>query len=183
MRSVFAIFGSPRAQSFSAELHQAFLAPIRQAGFSVTEFHPCRENFSACTGCGICANAACVYNDAVSRAYEGIANCSLVSVSAPVYFSSLPAQLKAAIDRCQYLWERRTEMPRKHGFFISAAGSSYATAFTGSLLTMKHFFKTINASFTEDDFILLSNSDSIAKLPEALLIKAEKLGKRYASFI
>lgn len=183
MTDVFAIYGSPREKSFSTAIQRAFISPFEAEGLAVTELRICDEAFSSCTGCGKCAEEDCIFSDSVTKIYSDLMSCALLTVSAPVYFSGLPARLKALIDRCQYIWERREEPIAKKGFFISAAGSAYKTVFDGSMLTIKHFFNTLKADFNEKDFILLTETDRLKEISVDMLLHAERLGEKYCSAI
>lgn len=180
---VVAIYGSPRKGSSSSELHDAFLKPIMDAGIQVKIFHTVRSRFSPCTGCGQCAGGPCMYTDDVTALYRDLMNCSMLSVSSPVYFSGLPGGLKSVVDRCQFIWERRDEVRPKSAFFISTAGSSYKTVFTGSLVNMKHFFNTLKASWDEKDSLLVPSMDSLIRPSHENMAFAAEQGRKYAEML
>lgn len=141
-----------------------------------------------CTACSYCADKdECIFNDSMNEIYKLIEECSLISISSPVYFSSLPGQLKNLIDRTQVLWEKdmRGEYhpQKKAGMFISTGGADYATMFTPSQIIIKHFFNTLKAVYKEDDFILLKNTGNLGLLPDSAGLIAEKTGARIKSEI
>lgn len=55
-----------------------------------------------CKGCGYCdEKAECVIDDGMTSLYPVVDNSDLLVFVTPVYFASMPAQLKAFIDRFQ----------------------------------------------------------------------------------
>jgi len=98
----------------------------------------------------------------MSRLYNEIENAASISVSAPLYFSSIPGTLKNFIDRCQTLWEIRERgrifVPKK-GFVIISAGSLSGKMPDHALAVVKHFFNTINCSLNSADVIFIDNTD------------------------
>ena len=119
----------------------------------------------------------------MAAVYEMLMSCSLVTVSSPVYFSGIPSPLKAFIDRCQFIWERRESAKTKAAFFIAASGSAYTGVFDGLRITIRHFFNTLNASFDENEFIFFKGSDSMCNIPDEMLQKAEDIGISYLTFL
>jgi multimeric flavodoxin WrbA len=111
-------------------------------------------------------------------------------VSSPVFFMGLPAQLKAAIDRCQAIWVRkyllRRRMPApesRHAYFIHVGGMKKEKVFDGGLATIAPFFATLDYKFS--DRLLLNDIDAMGAVgahPNALK-EAARLGRRIISKI
>jgi multimeric flavodoxin WrbA len=97
-------------------------------------------------------------------------------VSSPVFFMGLPAQLKAAIDRCQAIWVRkyllRRRMPApesRRAYFIHVGGMKKEKVFEGGLATIAPFFATLDYKFA--DRLLLNDIDAMGDIdthPNAL---------------
>ena len=69
-----------------------------------------------CTGCNACRDTGrCILPDspAVTALHECVRAAPALFVFAPVYFYHLPAQLKAFVDRAQYLWQGAAPTPRE----------------------------------------------------------------------
>lgn len=140
--------GSPRLRGNCAHLAARVVAPaLAGAGESLaTEVRELtRFRVAPCLGCGACEHTGvCVlargeHADAGEGAAPGFAELlawldsldALVLV-APVYFAGPPAQLKAALDRMQFLWARRyllgawpklsTEARRPCGLVVVGSG-------------------------------------------------------------
>jgi FMN-dependent NADH-azoreductase len=111
-------------------------------------------------------------------------------VASPIYFMGVTAQVKAMIDRCQALWVIKyilklpvglnKDLPRK-GAFISAGATEYGNLFTGSIVTMKSWYKTLDIEYTADILVPgVDSYDSLACQP-ATLAQAFSLGQQLAS--
>jgi len=163
---LLAIHGSPRKRGFSSTLHSEFIRQFTSAGTEITEIHVYDKNILPCTACGTCRSEFyCPVKDDMEKIYGIIRQADVISISTPLYFSSVPSQLKVLIDRCQIFWEQKNHNPgnlpcRKQGVLFCTAGADYTSMFSGVLQLVRHFFNTINAGFTEQDCILLPGTDS-----------------------
>lgn len=183
---LLAIHGSPRKSGFSSTLHGEFIKQLKAAGADVEELHVYDKIILPCTACGYCKNFfSCPVNDDMKTIYPLIREADVISVSAPLYFSSVPSQLKALIDRCQVFWEEKNHStgkthPLKKGALICTAGAEYNNMFSGVMLMMKHFFNTVNAGFTENNALLLPGLDSAdpEKISLEIIHTAVKLSER-----
>ncbi|MDR3238186.1 MAG: flavodoxin family protein [Spirochaetia bacterium] len=181
---VFSLYGSPRSEGFSSSIHDALLAPLKETGLRIMEFNPYFSGVLPCTACSFCkSNERCVNDDGMNALYETLMTCSLVTVSSPVYFSGLSSPLKAFIDRCQFIWERKGLVKPKAAFFMAAAGSAYEGTFDGLRIGIRHFFNTLNASFDEKEFIFLKGSDEMDGTPKEALRTAGAIGKKYRAML
>ena len=176
---VLSIYGSPQRSGFSSTLHDMLLMPFREAEVDIAVFNSHENKVLPCDACLFCnENNKCSHDD-MSVLYQRLFSCSILTVSTPIYFSGVVSTLKAVIDRCQFLWHHKEAVKPKHALFIAAAGSDYSTVFQGALITIKHFFKTINASFDEEDFIFIKDTDKMKRLPDEILERARNIGEKY----
>ncbi|MEW6027583.1 MAG: flavodoxin family protein [Planctomycetota bacterium] len=141
---------------------------------------PCQE-YNACLKTG-----NCVIQDEMNTLYEQLLKADIVALAAPVFFYNVPAQVKIIIDRCQALWARKyilKETPKhsgRKGFFISAGGTKGENLFTGTVLTVRYFFKAINVDYSGE--LLYKQIDAkgaIRKHPTALK-EAFEAGRKLA---
>lgn len=96
------IFASPRRHGFTGELLDSFLGEYAADGI---EFFDAYELAAKpCTGCGVCARTGeCVYRD-LDRLFDKIRECDNIVFATPVYNFSVPAPLKAILDRFQVFY-------------------------------------------------------------------------------
>lgn len=183
---LLAIHGSPRKSGFSSTLHREFINQFITAGAAVKEIHVYDKKISPCIACGMCREKfKCPVNDDMNELYPLIRQADVISISTPLYFSSVPSQLKALIDRCQVFWEEKNQSAdkdytRKQGVLLCSAGAEYSNMFSGIILMMRHFFNTINAEFTENEAILMPGLDSVnsEKISLEIIDAAVRLSER-----
>jgi hypothetical protein len=99
----------------------------------------------------------------------------------------IPAQLKAAVDRCQAIWVRkyvlRRRMPSldaRRALFMQIGGMKKENVFEGGLITIRAFFATLDYAFFEK--LLFNDIDAkgaVTSHPTALA-EARRLGKAIA---
>lgn len=141
-----------------------------------------------CTGCGFCADrVSCIFNDDMTAAYRSLVDADIVSISSPLYFSSLTGSLKCFIDRCQVFWElqKRSREPqkKKYGFFISVGGGDYPRMFEPSITVVRHYFNTLGCVFNEEDYLMYGRLDKGDQVPQDLIDNAVAAGQRFINSV
>jgi len=122
-----------------------------------------RLDIKPCKACNKCAdNFTCVYKDDAPALIKQAGEADFVIVAAPVYFTGVPAPLKAFIDRNQSQWEKymgpesRVQSPEgktqptthnpqpKTGIIILTAGHNKAKYFRPAESEIQSFFAVNN---------------------------------------
>jgi hypothetical protein len=101
MKKVFALNGSPRPNSNSGILLDAFLKGAMHNDAEIVS-HKVRDlNISDCTGCLRCnlIKRCSIRNDDWEKISAEILDCDIIVIAAPVYFHHFPASVKSLIDR------------------------------------------------------------------------------------
>jgi multimeric flavodoxin WrbA len=137
---------------------------------------PCREYYSCLR------DGNCVIRDDMDEVYPKLLSADAIIVASPIFFYSVSAQLKALIDRCQALWARKyvlknLNFPPRKGAFIAVGATKGQRLFEGPVLTIKYFFKAINADYTDE--LLIRGVDKRGEIKEHpdVLAKAFEMGK------
>jgi multimeric flavodoxin WrbA len=183
---VLGIMGSPRIKGNTDLLLDEALKGAQSQGANVEKIivanlkiAPCREIY-ACLKDG-----ACVIKDDMTDLYPRILAADAVIVASPIFFYTVSAQLMPLISRCQALWSRKyvlknLDIPVKKGAFIAVGATKGARLFDGPKLTIKYFFKAINADYTEE--LLIRGIDKKGEIKEhpTALADAYELGKKLA---
>jgi len=121
---IVVIEGSPRRGGNTAQLAALMTERLRQSGACPERFSVAEQYFAPCNGCNACLKSGeCVLvgdgegrrtgsvsgdrSDAMGALYQAIESCAALLWAAPLYFASVPAQLKALIDRLQIYYGRR----------------------------------------------------------------------------
>lgn len=175
MKRVLAIYGSPRSDKNTDTALNCFLNRLG-SGYEIQRFYIRERSIAPCTACDYCTTTrGCVINDDMQLLYTALNEADIIVVGSPLYFNSVSAGLKCAIDRCQAIWSNKfclkasliAENKKRTGLFIGTAGSKNAD-FTGALLVIELFFKAVGAGFT--DKLLIDNTDKKPVIEDAALI-------------
>ncbi|MFH1305662.1 MAG: flavodoxin family protein [Candidatus Omnitrophota bacterium] len=125
-------------------------------------------------------------DDDMRFVYQKINESDVLILASPVFFGSLPAQMKAMIDRFQCVWvaknifKKKVFTASKTGAFICVAASEEQKFFRNASEIVKHFFATINTRYKEDLFCPgVDQKGSVRERPE-YLERARVLGERMA---
>ncbi|MDP3791362.1 MAG: flavodoxin family protein [Candidatus Omnitrophota bacterium] len=188
---VLGISGSPKKKGFTNLLLDEALDGARAAGAQTDKiilndlsFKPCQE----CWGCK--DTGVCVHNDDMKMVYQKIKDADHIIIASPIYFSTITAQLKMMIDRCNSLWmARRKEggnIPSKtgrNGAFICVAGEDKKEYLKNAKSVLKALFATIGIVYSKELFVggIDKMTESSPKRKDALL-KSYELGASIVQF-
>lgn len=104
---VLGFAGSPRHHGNSEQLLDACLAGAEGVGARVHKIVAADMSIRGCQSCQGCSlTGECVIRDQMREVYSAIDSATAIVFSSPVYFASVPAQLKAVLDRMQPYWAR-----------------------------------------------------------------------------
>ena len=100
-KKIVVITGSPRRKGNSFAMTDAFIKAAEEAGHSVTRFDAALKNVGGCRACETCfkTGKACSFDDDFNTIAPTILEADTVVFSMPVYWYSIPAQVKGVIDR------------------------------------------------------------------------------------
>lgn len=159
MVRVAGIAGSPRRKGNTETLLDRFLAGAESAGAQVDKIVLARLKIAGCIACDGCwEDGRCVVQDDFQNVYEQLIAADVIALAAPLFFWSVPAQVKALIDRTQCQWARKFVLKaplaatpaghlRRRGVFISVGGMPPKPIFGGVLRTVKGFFGLHEADY------------------------------------
>jgi multimeric flavodoxin WrbA len=149
MSDVLIFMGSPRKKGNSEVLVDAVIRGIEEAGGTAETVRVADLGVAPCIGCGGCDKTGrCVVEDNMQPLYDKITSARRIILASPVYFYSITAQLKAMVDRCQALWNRKRlqteagpglEHQDRKGYLLSVAATRGEKVFVGSVLVAKYF--------------------------------------------
>ena len=95
------ITGSPRKQGNSFAMTEAFIREAERRGHTVQRFDAAFLKVGGCHACMTCykTGKACSFDDDFNRIAPVILESDAVVFTMPVYWYSIPAQIKGVIDR------------------------------------------------------------------------------------
>jgi multimeric flavodoxin WrbA len=160
------------AESQGADIEKIFVNDL--------EIKPCLEDY----GCAI--TGICTIRDDMDDIYIKLTEADRIIVASPMFFYSMPSQMKALIDRAQTLWARKyllkydTPNDNRQGAFIGVGATKGKNLFDGAKLTMKYFYDAINVEYVDN--LLIRQVDQKGEIKEhpTALTDAYELGVRLA---
>ena len=111
--TVLCVAGSPRRHGNSDRMLDALAEGVEQAGGSAVTLVLAELAIAPCNGCGACSvTGSCTIRDDMDEVLRLADAASAIAIASPVYFASVPAGVKALLDRCQPYWARRYVLNR-----------------------------------------------------------------------
>ena len=100
-KKIVVVTGSPRKNGNSFAMTEAFIKAAEAKGHSVTRFDAALKNVGGCRACETCfkTGKACSFDDDFNVIAPAILEADAVVFTMPVYWYSIPAQIKGVIDR------------------------------------------------------------------------------------
>ena len=100
-KKIVVITGSPRKNGNSFAMTEAFIKAAEGKGHIVTRFDAAMKNVGGCHACETCfkTGKACSFDDDFNVIAPAILEADAVVFTMPVYWYSIPAQIKGVIDR------------------------------------------------------------------------------------
>lgn len=100
-KKIVVITGSPRKNGNSMVMANAFIKAAEAKGHIVTRFDAAMKNVGGCRACETCfkAGKACSFDDDFNTIAPAILEADAVVFATPVYWYSIPAQIKGVIDK------------------------------------------------------------------------------------
>lgn len=100
-KKIVVITGSPRKKGNSIAMTDAFIKAAEEKGHCITRFDAAAMNVGGCHACESCykAGKACTFDDDFNQIAPAVLDADVVVFTMPVYWYSIPAQIKAVIDK------------------------------------------------------------------------------------
>lgn len=98
---IVVITGSPRKKGNSFAMAEAFIEEAERCGHTVRRFDAAMMKIGGCHACQTCfkTGKACSFDDDFNTIAPEILEADAVVFTTPVYWYSIPAQIKGVIDR------------------------------------------------------------------------------------
>lgn len=138
-KKIVVITGSPRKKGNSFAMTEAFIAAAEKKGHSVTRFDAALKNIGGCHACETCykTGKACSFDDDFNLIAPAIVEADAVVFTMPVYWYSIPAQIKGVIDRLFSLVVGGKDIAGKKCALIACCEENDMTVFDGVKLPIE----------------------------------------------
>lgn len=136
------ITGSPRRNGNTFAMAEAFAKTAGAAGHEVVRFDAAMMNIGGCHACMTCykTGKACSFDDDFNTIAPHILDAGAVVYAMPVYWYSIPAQIKGVIDRVFSLVVGGKDIAGKKCAVITCCEEHDATVMDGVTMPMKRTF-------------------------------------------
>lgn len=100
-KKIVVITGSPRKNGNSFAMTDAFIKTAEAKGHTITRFDAALKKVGGCRACETCFSTgkACTFDDDFNTIAPAILEADVIVFTMPVYWYSIPAQIKGVIDR------------------------------------------------------------------------------------
>ena len=196
---VLGLYGSPRKGGNTDQLLDKALEGSASQQAEVRRLYARSLKVGGCRECGGCdETGVCIQKDDMVVVYPLFEKARAIILSAPVFFYSPPAQVKAIIDRSQACWAKRLLAKSKEqsktydsgiGYLIAVGATKGKRLFDCTKLVAKYFFDALDMDYGGELLVRgVEKESDISKIPEALQAAAElgkhaALGKRWKSML
>lgn len=176
MKNVLILEGSPRPNGNSHLLSDAFARGAEEAGHTVMRIAAARKRVSGCLGCNACYRdgGACVQKDDMAEIREATLAADVIVLASPIYFYSMPAQLKAVLDRTYAFF---SQLAGKTFYFLVTCAATDDT-FTETMLAALRGFTCCVPESVEGGVVLGTNANDAGDIRNSpAMAQAYDLGK------
>ncbi len=100
-KKIVVITGSPRKNGNSFAMTDAFIEAAKAKGHTIVRFDAAFKKVGGCRACETCYSKgrACSFDDDFNTIAPAILEADAIVFTMPVYWYSIPAQIKGVIDR------------------------------------------------------------------------------------
>lgn len=136
---IVVITGSPRKNGNSFAMTEAFIHEAEQRGHTIRRFDAAFLKIGGCHACMTCykTGKACSFDDDFNDIAPAILEADAVVFTMPVYWYSIPAQIKGAIDRLFSLVVGGKEVAGKKWGLIACCEEDDTTVLDGARIPME----------------------------------------------
>lgn len=143
--NIVVITGSPRRKGNSFAMTDAFVKAAEAKGNSVTRFDAAFMKIGGCHACMTCfkTGKACSFDDDFNQIAETVLKADAVVYTMPVYWYSIPSQIKGVIDRIFSLVVGGKDISGKKCALITCCEESDMTVMDGVRIPLERSAKLL----------------------------------------
>lgn len=138
-KKIVVITGSPRKNGNSFAMTDAFVKAAEGKGHTVTRFDAATMKLEGCHACETCykTGKACSFDDDFNTIAPAILEADGLVFTMPVYWYSIPSQIKAVIDRIYSLVVGGKDIADKECALIACCEEEDLTVLDGVRIPME----------------------------------------------
>ncbi|HIQ97800.1 MAG TPA: flavodoxin family protein [Candidatus Limivivens merdigallinarum] len=138
-KKIVVITGSPRKKGNSFAMTEAFIKAAEAKGHTVTRFDAAMMNIQGCHACETCykTGKACSFDDDFNLIAPAVLEADALVFTMPVYWYSIPSQIKGVIDRLYSLVVGGKEIAGKECALIACCEEEDLSVLDGVRIPME----------------------------------------------
>ena len=138
-KKIVVITGSPRKNGNSFAMTEAFIKAAEAKGHEVTRFDAAMMKIGGCHACETCfkTGKACSFDDDFNTIAPAVLDADALVFTMPVYWYSIPAQIKGVIDRLYSLVVGGKDISGKECALIACCEEEDMTVLDGVRIPME----------------------------------------------
>ena len=138
-KKIVVITGSPRKNGNSFAMTEAFIKAAEEKGHTVTRFDAAMMKLGGCHACETCykTGKACSFVDDFNTIAPAVLEADGIVLTMPVYWYSIPSQIKAVIDRLYSLVVGGKDIAGKECAVIACCEEEDLTVLDGVRIPME----------------------------------------------
>lgn len=132
-KKIVVLTGSPRKGGNSFAMTDAFIQAAEEKGHEVVRFDAAMMKVGGCHDCRTCYSTgkACTYDDDFNRIAPELETADAVVFTMPLYWYTMPAQIKAVIDKFLVFFSGKVEVKVKEAGLICCCEEKDAVVLEG----------------------------------------------------
>ncbi len=132
-KKILVITGSPRKNGNSFAMTEAFIKASEEKGNQVIRFNASEMNLGGCRACETCfkSGKACSFDDDFNTIAPHILEADAIVFATPVYWYSIPSQIKCIIDKIYSFCVAGKDISNKEGALIACCEEDDITVLDG----------------------------------------------------
>jgi len=182
-KKVVILLGSPRREGNSAALANRIAAGASEAGAKVQTFYLHGMKVAPCQACEACHKPGakgCVIRDDMQRVYPELRAADAIVYASPIYWFTVSAQIKAAMDRCYALGgsEGYALAGKKIGLAFTFGGAdAFDSGCTNAIRTFQDAFHFVGAEIVGMVYASAGEAGDVLANTK-ILDEAKELGRK-----
>lgn len=136
-KNIVVLASSPRKHGNSNALCDQFMLGAIESGHRAVKVSLAEKKIGYCKGCNGCQDSGrCVQKDDMPQLLDQMIAADVIVLATPVYFYSMSAQLKTAIDRTYPCY---TKLAKKEFYFILTAADGKKSSMQRAVESLRGF--------------------------------------------
>jgi len=184
---ILVINGSPHKKGNTFLSVESFLSGFKQVNDEVKIYHLAELDYTTCIGCNKCYETGyCIFKDDLAPLHFDYDQADFIIVSSPIYFFTVSAFLKAAIDRTQAIWASKyilknptiDRTKKRMGVFIGTGGAPKSENYPQAISPVLDMYsKSINTELLDEIIFYDTDKIKMENRPNDLM-KLKEMGKK-----